>query len=151
MKRNIEVSSEPEISCGDCIGLCCQDVRLVLSADEADQLEAAGTQLTPLLPANGPTGSEHAFDWSTQTNQLIRLGSAEQDSEMREIYMLLAGVSKRMGPGDGYFGMTGRCGNLTQENTCGVYESRPNACQEFSEGSVACVGLRLGVVQQMDL
>lgn len=138
MRKSIEVRSENAGGCESCVGACCQDIRLVLTEHEAQRLMANGTELSPLLPAKGID-----FDWSAQTDHILGMAEIEDDPAMKEVYYVLFQASKNMRPGEGYYGMVGRCGNLSDDNTCSNYDTRPSICRDFAEGSLACGALRL--------
>lgn len=136
MRQKIEVRSEPAEGCVNCAA-CCQDIRLTLTEAEAQRLMANGTELSPLLP---PQGAD--FDWSTQTDHILDMAEKEDDPAIKEVYYILSQASEGMRPGEGYYGMVGRCGNLSKDNKCINYDTRPSICRDFVEGSLACGALR---------
>ena len=117
-------------------------MRMSLSAAEKKQLEAAGTTLVTLLPSSDEESSPFDLvDWSSRSDEFNEVGAQNDDPEVRKAFALLADASKSMKPGEGYFGMVGRCGNLTEDNLCGDYDNRPEVCVQFPEGTLACVVL----------
>lgn len=42
----------------------------------------------------------------------------------------------------GLYILTEDCGNLTEDNKCGVYEKRPEACRDYEMGSQDCLDAR---------
>ena len=150
MRTSIELRSENEISCGNCVGACCQNMKMVLSGAERSRLEDAGSKLVELLPVDGPNGTfDESSSWSDYTADYEELAEDANDKRSRTAIALLAGTTARMKPGEGYYGLVGRCGNLTEDNECGDYENRPQVCVDYPEGTLGCVVLLATVEDRM--
>ena len=138
-----------EYGCGTCVGACCQNIRLALSAEEADKLWAAGTELSTILPpldkeelAEEIALSELPTNWAEYIAELSRLALEQTDEELRDYYLKIANYTVNMKPGQGWYALVGRCGLLGADNLCSDYDNRPNICREFSMGEGTCLDLR---------
>ena len=55
-------------------------------------------------------------------------------------YVMHAGISVFVEEGDWYVQIATSCNNLLADNRCGVYETRPEICREYSAGECDYAG-----------
>jgi len=109
------------ISCANCIGACCRDTRFSNISWRDIQLIAGDR-----VPEEAASHEELAevFDLIQQAP-------------------LPSGLIYK-GNGNGTFDAVsiGKCSNLQQDNTCGIYPIRPKACKNLSMGGQDCQDAR---------
>lgn len=136
-------------------GSCCQEIKFVITATEADHLTSGGTHLTSILPAMSFQWLFEQFnyydesddlsgfvDWSKEEPAIRESFQSFVDHGHPELVEEIVEVSKTMRPGDGYYLIAGRCGFLLDDGACGDYENRPKVCQEFEVDGEACRKMR---------
>lgn len=137
-----------EVSCENCVGACCSNVRLALSVAEARHLEAAGTKLHMILTAFDALGfdtevaDEDAFYWSENIGLITAVADRSTSEAAREFWNKVADQARRLKADQGLFSIEGRCGFLQADGRCGDYKNRPEVCREFPVGGTACLGIR---------
>lgn len=130
----------PRVSCGNCIGACCQNFKASFSEEEVQHLEAAGTVVKTVIPALKSRFLKRNANWVMHPiKRRALVQSLTDDPKGQEFYnteaqMLLAG--------EGLYSVEGRCGYLDENNRCSDYENRPAVCRGFLVGSKACLGAR---------
>src|SRR5665213_202316 len=112
----------PEISCSTCIAACCRaGAALQLTHDEVyrnkQKMELHQVYKERKYPQEVPVPVEK-FDSSGRHRAIVKMH-----------------IPARYG----LYVLTNDCGNLTEDNQCGVYEERPRACRDYEVGSTACL------------
>ena len=138
----------PEITCDSCEGLCCRNINLVLSFEEARKLREAGTKIAEILPAfrtqGELTSAEDLPSWSDPEliRGVLQDAAAEIDPKRKKALFNLAHLASEAARGDGIFSIDGVCGNLQPDNSCGDYENRPKICRNFVMDGSNCQSFR---------
>jgi hypothetical protein len=125
------------------------NVRLGLSADEANRLVAAGTKLVTILTAfshlkiDGEVfDDEPLISWANEVTAIEDKAKSESEPRAQNFWSNVAKHARHLKPGDGLFAIDGKCGFLQDDDRCGDYENRPRICQVFQMGGDACMGFR---------
>jgi len=121
-----------------------------LSETEAEQLQAAGTDLQIILaPRAFVIGDALIFsqyaplvNWADYTDNIRKYARAQNLPRTRNYWFDIAEEAKQLGQGEGYYSMNGKCGNWQEDGRCGDYENRPKICRAFPVGQQACKGFR---------
>lgn len=132
---------------------CCVDVRLQLVQQEAERLQVAGTNLVTILPImdqvqvvelDSGEKVQRPLSWSDKEgiNTIVRKAHEQTDPVQKAAWLGIAAFARHLRPGEGLFGIDGRCGNLQDDGSCGDYENRPNACQQFQVDGELCTEFR---------
>ena len=117
--------------CGGCVAACCRaEMIMRLNGEEATALEAAGTVLKAMIPAQEGVNprTEHPDRKNGFLQRVLKMG--------------------KYGDGDGMYYLESDCGNLLENEigqmVCRIHEEPelPRFCQEFSAGSPVCSSLK---------
>ncbi len=121
-----EIVGGSEISCTNCVAACCRaSTSMMLEHDEAYRNRRSMSLGTLVKERNRP--------------QLVGVPVEIIDADGRrgrEVRPM------RLPPKTGFYLLLEDCGNLTEDNMCGVYEERPNACANYQVGSQECLDAR---------
>lgn len=124
------------ISCGNCVGACCQKFKAVLDEDELEHMEAAGTELRALIPPLKSRILKRNANWYMHPFKRRALARALSDNPRgQNEYNIEA---QMLQPGEGLYVVDGKCGYLSEDGRCTDYENRPQACRSFRVGGLAC-------------
>lgn len=135
-----------QVSCDNCVGSCCTDSRLPLTAKEAEFLRGSGTDLRVLFPPLSVAEDRHPVAWKNRRNLLKE--AVDEFTEDKYGRIVMRAVLRKLAPGEGLYEIHGSCGNLQEDGKCGIYETdesadiRPNICRDFEAGSFACLEFR---------
>lgn len=138
----------PAINCVECKGDCCSNIIIPINTDEVRQLEAAGTDLTPILLAPEPRFPitkielEDKFSWADNIDVILYMAERATTKIGQLRLIEAAKAARNMLPEQGLYIMSGTCGNLTPDGQCADYDNRPYACRQFTMGGAACESVR---------
>jgi uncharacterized protein (TIGR03083 family) len=106
----------PEISCENCVAACCKaPLNMQLSEDE--------------FKRHSPTMDLHVIVKPRHFRQRV------QNADPRHGYMEIPS-------GIGVYELLSGCANLTENNRCSIYATRPRCCAAYEVGSPACRSAR---------
>lgn len=113
-------------SCNNCVGACCRaGTAIELTEREAYENRHQMT-LSRLVEAR-----------RRQQQVIIQAEGFDADGRRVAVPTLM-----RISRDHGLYALTEDCGHLTDDNRCGIYENRPQACRNYEVGSAACLGAR---------
>lgn len=147
---NSSVVENSEISCGSCVGACCQaGTRMPLNTQEARFMVESGANLVGIFPA------DDGFNWSEVVSTWYvgqRSDRPNEDwAEIRDDERLVIGEAVRyLRKGIGMYLLSQDCPFLVEREDpqmrwqCMIHEDprRPRVCLTFVPGSVPCVEIR---------
>ncbi len=114
-----------EITCENCIAACCRaPVNMALTTNEYERNRAT-MDLRVLVTAK-----------PYKQRVEIEIGGVDRDGNPNANITLEAAI------GYGLFELQTGCGNLTEDNSCSIYDKRPSCCRSFELRSPACFALR---------
>jgi Fe-S-cluster containining protein len=128
----------PEVSCHDCFGACCQGpMTMQLTLAEKDQLERVGTKFQTILDPVDYDRDDARYPISFSIN-----------TERKTIQWIYEKTrpTEPLPANYGRYMMVGACGWLFRQGKrarrCGTYETRPQVCRDFEMGSENCITMR---------
>lgn len=115
-----------EVSCETCVAACCRaGASMPLEKDEAYR--------------NRRTMSLGTLARERKYPQLFAIAAEVIDEEGKRAKQM---QPMRIPANYGFYLLLEDCGNLTEDNKCGVYDRRPGACAQYEVGSQACLDAR---------
>ena len=124
--------------CMSCTAACCKGpITLALTEEEHGQMIEAGTLLHTIAEPVDYDRDEILYPagWRIDLEKKTMQMEVERGKEYEP---LAAGL--------GRYTMFGACGNLVEVDgveQCGIYENRPQVCQDFEAGADKCNLLRM--------